>query len=368
MHLDLGEVVAQGRRRTRQRAARLAVAACAAAVAAVAVGSTLISAHGNDSTTPAGTSSTAPRQTSGVASGPASVDQGLSGRHTLTVGDAAYTMSAGDGLLTVDVIRGGDRQRHVAGLVSGSAAWRVVDGTNGRPVVVGIVPGVAGAIELRPVAGQTVPKHTVSLSPGRDFTAFVVTFAEPLDTATPAADIGWSAGGPVTSWILGTEPQMVGLAVTMAGEGKAPLAPYDLTRTGPPTTSGTSGTSSVVISVDMPDSRIGTTAVATLEGNLVVKDPAGLTAQLMGADPETSLARGVFELTDGRTFAWGVAPAESEGAVPHLDGGARAGVAVLGPMLGQWTAYAVQVEGSSAQVSGMKIPLGPRRGSLEVIK
>lgn len=367
MHVDLAEVVAEGRRRTRRRTSALAMVACAAAATVIAIGSALLSSPGSDSTTPAGTSGTTPARTSGqerTSSADRSGATLAAGRRTLTVGDAAYTLSVGD-VLTVDVVRDGHRQRHVAGLVGGSAAWRAVDGTDGRQVLVGIVPGRAGAIDLHPVAGRDVPKHTVTLSPGMDFTAFVVTFAQPLDTSMPVADIGWSESGPATSWILGTEPQTAGAAVTMAGEGAAPLPPYDLTRTGP---AAASAAGSVVISIDMPDARIGTTATATLQGDLVVKDPSGLTAQLQGADPETALARGVFQLTDGRTFAWGVAPRGAEGAVPHLEGGARAGTAVLGSMMDTWTAYAVQIEGTPAQVTGLKFSLDHGRGPLEVIE
>ena len=366
MHLDLDRVVARGRQRVRRRAAGLVAVACAAAVAVVAVGSTVLSAPGRGSTTPAGTNTTAPQapRTTTPATG-AGVDPGVSGRHTLTVGDAAYTMSAADGVLTIDVVRAGRRERSVAGLVGGGGAWRVIEGTGGRQVVAGIVPGVAGAIELRAVLGHSVPQNTVSLAPGRDFTAFVVTFTEPLDELTPAADIGWSASGPATSWVLGTEPQLGALAVTMAGEGAAPLAPYDFTRTGPPTTSPPD---SVVISVEMPDARIGGTAVATLQGDLAVKDPSGLVASLVGRDPESSVARGTFQLADGRTFVWGVAPSGTQDVIPHLDGTATAGTAVLAPMPQTWTAYAVQVDGDASQVSGVKVTLGGTRGGFEVIE
>lgn len=368
MHVDLAEVVAQGRRRTRRRTG-VAVAACAAAVAVIAVGSSLLSSPGNGSTAPAGTSRTPPggalRSPGVQTTAPPGTDPGVSGRHTLTVGDAAYTLTAGDGLLTIDVVRDGRSARSVAGLLGSGGAWRVIDGTDGRQVVTGIVPGVAGAIELLPVPGGKVAAHTVALSPGRDFTAFVVTFAAPLDALTPAADIGWSASGPATAWILGTDPETAMLSATLAGEGAAPLPPYDFTRTGPPSSGPPT---SVVISVDMPDSRIGSTAVATLQGDLVVKDPARLVATLTGRDPETSIARGRFQLTDGRTFAWGVAPVGATDAKPHLDGGAKAGKAVLAPMHSSWTAYAVQVEGSAEQVSGMDITLGGERGGFGVIE
>lgn len=372
MHLDLAVVLAEGRRRTRRRAAALTIGACAAAVAVIAVGSTVLSSTGRDALTPAVSNSTTPAVSNGTTPvvsdtsrpSPGSTTSSAVGHRTLTVGDAAYTVSVGRGLLSIDVVRGGHRQRDVAGLVGEGGAWRVVDGTDGHRVIVGVVPGRADAIELRPVAGEKVARHTVSLAKGRDFTEFVVTFAAPIDTLTPAADIGWGSSLPATSWLLGTEAQRAALAVTMAGEGAAPLAPYDLTRTGPPTGSGPS---SVVISIEMHDARIGGTAVATLQADLVVKDPAGLMARLTGTDPETSVARGTFQLTDGRTFAWGVAPTGATDVSPHLDGGATAGKAVLAPML-SWTAYAVQVDGDAAQVVGVDVPLGPGRGGISVIE
>ncbi|GAB3064994.1 hypothetical protein [Pedococcus soli] len=365
MHVDLTEVVALGRRRTRRRAAGLAVVGAAAAVAVLAVGASLLSAPGNDTTTPAATSSTGPRASARTSGSAAQTAPSLSGRRTLTVGDAAYTMSVGDEVLTIDVVRGGHRERSVAGLLGSGGTWRVIDGTGGRQVLTGIVPGVADAIELLPPTGEKVQEHTVALARGRDFTAFVVTFAQPLDSLTPAVDVGWGAKGTPTSWVLGTEPGTASLAVTMVGEGTAPLAPYDFTRTGPPA-SGSPG--SVVISVDVPDARIGRTAVATLQGDLTVKDPAGLVATLVGRDPESSVARGTFQLTDGRTFAWGVAPSRTRDVRPHLDGTATAGKAVLASMMDTWTAYAVQVDGDAAQVSGIDVTLGGTRGGFGVIE
>ncbi|KQU69533.1 hypothetical protein [Phycicoccus sp. Root101] len=367
MHVNLTEVIAQGRARTRRRSATVAVAACAAAVAAIALGSSVLSSPGNDTTTPAGPSgssvSTAP--TSGT-DGPHDVPApGLTGRRSLTVGDARYALAVADGELTIDVVRDGHRERSVTGILGSGGAWRVVEGTGGHLVVVGIVPGVTDAIELKPLAGQPVQKPIVALAPGRDFTAFVVTFAKPLIAATPAADIGWRGAGQEVSWILGTEPQMAAFGVTMDGEGATPLTPYDFTQTGP---TGAGTPTSVVISIDLPAARVGGTVVASLQGDLVVKDPSGMTATLAGADPESTLARGTFQLADGRTFVWGVAPAGTTAVVLHASAGATVGKPVLADLMGSWTAFAVEVEGTNPRITGIEVTLSGDRGSFSIME
>lgn len=365
MHVDLAGVVAEGSRRTRRRRAQVVAAAALVAAAVVVATVTLSPGPDRRATPPMGT--TTGHSTPGPSSWrPPGTDR--SGSATITAANASYAVVVRDGLLTVRTTRGDHTgSPQVAALLNSGAAWRVVDGTSGQPAVVGVVPGRASTVALRPVEGETLPEHTVSLAAAGDFTAFVATFAQPLGRPTPAADIGWGLAGSPLTWALGADMTPVALSVTMQGEGSAPLPPYDFTRTGPPKASASHD--SVVVWVGMSSNRIGSEITATLQGDLTVRDPEGQRTKFLGADPETSVGYSTFQLRDGRTLTWGVLPPGAFEVQLHLEGSARSGVPVYQRTLEQWTAFAVLVDGSPEQVTGLQAILaGNGRHRLSLLR
>jgi hypothetical protein len=377
MHVDLDAVLAEARRRQTRRTARwLAVGATAAAAAVVVA--VLAGQPPTDGRTapPAGNSSggsgttVGPVQTHtpGVTWQPESAD--LSGSATLTAPGGSYSVSVERGVLSVAVTRDGHHADPLkAALLGGGGAWRVVDGTAGARVLVGVAPAGASQVTYLPVAGQAVQPHQVSTAPAGDFTAYLLTFTDPPSAATIAADVGWRfPADPTTHWSLaieGQQPDGVGFGVSMAGEAATPLTSDGFTRTGPP---AGSTPASVVLSILMGSPRLGSDVQAQLQADVVVTDPAALVATLDGADPETALAYRTFQVKGGPSILWGVLPPGATAVTPHLEGGARAGVPVMQRMVNGNTAFAVMVQGTPDQVTGLEATLGGGRGRLGVLQ
>lgn len=379
MHVDLDAVLAEGRRRQNRRTARWLAAGAAAAAAAAVVAVVVAQSPTDGRTAPPAGSST--RGGSGVTTGPVQTHDprvtwqpnqpDLSGSATLTAPGGSYAVTVADGVLSVVVTRdGAEAEPAKAALHVAGAAWRVVDGTAGSRVVVGVAPAGATQITYLPVAGEAVRPHQVSTAPAGDFTAYLLTFTDPPPTATVAADVGWRFPGDTTTrWTLvieGQQPDSVGLGVSMAGEAATPLTPDGFTRTGPPT--GATAAESVVVQILRDSARVGTPVLAQLQADVVVTDPGGLVATLSGADPETAIGYGTFQVKGGPTILWGVLPLGATSVTPHLEGGARAGVPVMQVMSSGGTAFAVMVQGTPDQVTGLDATLGGGRGSIGVLQ
>jgi hypothetical protein len=372
MHVDLAAVVAEGRRRHTRRTVRVAALA-SAAVAAAAVVAVVLHPFGADH--PA-----LPADTSTVTSGPVETHQpgvtwepsepGLSGSAVLTGPGGSYAVSVARGVLAVAVTRGGATSAPVKAAVQNGGAWRVVDGTAGFPVVVGVAPAGASEITYLPVDGAAVLPHQVSTVPAGDFTAYVLTFDDPPSAVTLAADVGWRFPGLTRDdWTLavdGQQPESIGFGVSMEGESATPLTPDGFTVTGPAPT-GATGTESVVLSIVMSTPRLGTTVQAQLQADTVVTDADALVATFTGRDPDTALAYRTFQVRGGPSVVWGVLPPGSTSVTPHLEGGARAGVPVLQRMGNGLTAFAVMVQGNPSDVTGLEATLGGGRGTLSVL-
>jgi hypothetical protein len=293
----------------------------------------------------------------------------LSGSATLTAPGGSYAVSVADGVLSVVVTRDGRKADPLkAALLDGGGTWRVVEGTTGARVLVGVAPAGATQITYIPVTGESVQPHEVSTAPAGDFTAYLLTFTDPPSAATIAADVGWRfAGDPTDHWTLVVEGQQadsVGFGVSMAGEAATPLTPDGFTRTGPPT--GATAADSVVLRILRDSARPGPPVMAQLQADVVVTDPDALVATVTGADPETATAYGAFQVKGGPTILWGVLPPSATGVTPHLEGDARAGVPVLQVMSNGGTAFAIMVQGTADQVTGLDATLGGGRGRIGV--
>ncbi|MEO6413074.1 MAG: hypothetical protein ABIO48_10865 [Pedococcus sp.] len=372
MHVDLDAVVAEGRRRSRRHTARWVVAGSAVAAAAVvAVVVVLSPTPEGTSTPPAGTTSTTVPSTGGspTESLPARA-VGLSGSTTLTAADGSYAVSVADGVMSVTVKDGGATGSPVkAVLMAGGGTWRMVDGTGGHRVIVGVAPAGAERITYLPTSGAKVLPHDVKTAAAGDFTAYLMTFREPPSTEMVATDVSWTYPGGATSWSLaveGWQPDQVGFGIGMDGEAATPLAPDGLTVTGPSATTG--APTEVVFSIVIPSPRLGTPVQAQLQGDVAVVDPARLMTEVRGADPETALAYSTFQVRGGPSVLWGLLPPGATAVTPHLEGGARAGVPVLQSTSSGWTAFAVMVDGTAEQVTGLDATLGNGRGGIGVIQ
>ena len=184
-----------------------------------------------------------------------------------------------------------------------------------------------------------------------------------------ATDVSWTYPGGEPSWSLLTEgwqPDQVGFGIGMDGQAATPLTPGGFTVTGPSGTTGT--TREVVFSIVIPNPRLGTPVQAQLQGDVAVVDPARLMTEVRGADPETAVAYSTFQVRGGPSVLWGLLPPGATSITPHLEGDARAGVPVLQPTSTGWTAFAVMVEGTADQVTGLEATLGDGRGRVGVIE
>jgi hypothetical protein len=107
---------------------------------------------------------------------------------------------------------------------------------------------------------------------------------------------------------------------------------------------------------------------AQFQGDVAVVNPARLMTEVRGADPETALAYSTFQVRGGPSVLWGLLPPGATSVTPHREGDARAGVPVLQQTSSGWTAFAVMVEGTPAQVTGLDATLGTGRGGIGVIQ
>lgn len=370
MHVDLDAVVAEGRRRARRNRARWVVAV-SAVVAAVAAAVVVSPAPEGTSTPPAGTASTTVPSTGGspTESLP-TVGAGLSGSATLTAVNGSYAVSVAGGVMSVTVHGAGATESTVKAVVmAGGGTWRMVDGIGGHRALVGVAPAGAEQITYLPASGGKVLPHDVKTAAAGDFTAYVITFRDAPKTEMVATDVGWTFPGGQPAWSLaveGWQPDQVGFGIGMGGEATTPLAPDGFTVTGP---SGTTGTSrDVVFSIVIPGPRLGTPVQAQLQGDVAVVDPARLMTQVRGADPDTALAYSTFQVRGGPSVLWGLLPPGATAVTPHLEGDARAGVPVLQSTSSGWTAFAVMVDGTADQVTGLDATLANGRGGIGVIQ
>jgi hypothetical protein len=377
MHVDLDAVLAEARRRQNRRTARWLAAGAAAAAAAVVVAVVVAQSPTDGRTAPPAGSSTRGRVTTGpvethdpqVSWQPNQPD--LSGSATLTAPGGSYAVSVADGVLSVVVTREGRKSEPVKAAVQvPGAAWRVVEGPTGARALVGVAPAGATHFTYLPAPDQAVQPHQVSTAPAGDFTAYLFTFTDPPSAATIAADVGWRfPGDPTDHWTMvvdGQQADSAGFGVSMAGEAATPLTPDGFTRTGPPT--GATAADSVVLRILRDSARPGTPVLAQLQADVVVTDPDALVATMTGADPETATAYGAFQVKGGPTVLWGVLPPGATSVTPHLEGDARAGVPVLQVMSSGGTAFAVMVQGTPDQVSGLDATLGGGRGTIGVLQ
>lgn len=372
MHVSLHEVVAEGRRRSRRKTARWVVAGSAVAAASVVAAVVLLSpTPEGTSTPPAGTPSTTVRSTGGPSTqSPPPVGAGLSGSATLSAANGSYAVSVADGVMSVTIRGDGATEIPVkASLMAGGGTWRKVDGVGGHRVIVGVAPAGAEQIAYLPTSGAKVLPHDVKTAAAGDFTAYLITFREAPKTDMVATDVSWTYPGGEPSWSLLTEgwqPDQVGFGIGMDGQAATPLTPDGFTVTGPSGTTGT--TREVVFSIVIPNPRLGTPVQAQLQGDVAVVDPARLMTEVRGADPETAVAYSTFQVRGGPSVLWGLLPPGATSVTPHLEGDARAGVPVLQPTSTGWTAFAVMVEGTADQVTGLEATLGDGRGRVGVIE
>jgi hypothetical protein len=298
------------------------------------------------------------------------VGAGLSGSATLTAANGSYAVSVTDGVMSVTVDDAGATETPVKAMLrAGGGTWRMVDGIGGRRVIVGVAPAGADRITYLPTSGAKVLPHDVQTAAAGDFTAYLITFREAPSTDMVATDVGWTYPGGATSWSLaveGWQPDEVGFGIGMDGETATPLAPDGFTVTGPSATTGTTG--EVVFSIVIPNPRLGTPVQAQFQGDVAVVNPARLMTEVRGADPETALAYSTFQVRGGPSVLWGLLPPGATSVTPHLEGDARAGVPVLQQTSSGWTAFAVMVEGTPAQVTGLDATLGTGRGGIGVIQ
>lgn len=367
MHVSLSDVMTEGRRRHTRRTARWLAAGAAAAVAAALVVAVAVQLSGPARTAPpAGTPS-------GVSAGsyvwqPA--QPGLSGAATIVAAGGSYALRVDGGVMTVKVTRDGASAAPLsAALLSTGAAWRAVDGTSGQRVLVGVVPGKADDVVYQPGLAASMAEHTVVTRAAGDFTAYVIAFAVPQSVTTIARDVGWlttNAGMP--TWALGDGGGSAGLALDLDGEVPSLLPPYDVTVTGPPSTT-TPPRKAVELSISVGEVRIGAPLTASVDGGAVVVGSGGLQTQLVGADPESAFGYDTIALADGRSLVWGVLPQGIKSVRPTVDGGVRVGVPVLANLVVlPYTAFAVLVEGTPEHVVGLKAEFAGRPGGISVTR
>jgi hypothetical protein len=372
MHVSLTDVLAEGRRRRTRRAARWVVAGSAAAAAAIVTTVILLSpTPDGTSTPPAGTLSTTVRSTGSPSTeSPPPVGGGMSGSATLTAANGSYDVSVADGVMSVTVRRGSTAETPVkAALMAGGGTWRMIDGVEGHRVIVGVAPAGAEQIAYLPTSGAKVLPHDVKTAAAGDFTAYLITFREAPKADMVATDVSWTYPGGEPSWSLlveGWQPDQVGFGIGMDGQAATPVAPDGFTVTGPGGTTGTSR--NVVFSIVIPSPRLGTPVQAQLQGDVAVVDPARLMSEVRGADPETALAYSTFQVRGGPSVLWGLLPPGATSVTPHLEGDARAGVPVLQATSTGWTAFAVMIDGTADQVTGLDATLGDGRGGVGVIQ
>lgn len=376
MTVDLAAVTARGRTRVRRR--RLGAAVALASAAAVVVATVALSDSGRPVTAPAATAPSALRSPSSAPSGepgsgparwfPQHAD--LAGRATIHTASGSYAVSVANGVMTVRVTdRGVAAPPASAALLDSGAVWRQVTGTAGQPVLVGVAPRGAEQIVYRPAAGGDMAPHTVATAPAGDFTAYVVAVAQPPAGDAVATDVGWltrNAGMP--TWSVGESGSAgAGLAIDMAGEVPSLLPPYDVTVTGPPST--TAARSAVSFTISFQTVLGGT---ARLEPQGGVAKPVGRTGQelrLQGADPESAYGWARVPLSDGRTLVWGLLPQATSTLTLRVTGGATAGTPVLVGRSGlPYTPFAVLVEGRPDQVVGFDARFGGRPGGISVLQ
>ena len=367
MHVSIANVLAQGRRRQHRRTARwLAAGAAAAAAAALVVVVALQLAGPARTAPPAGTPS-------GISSGsyvwqPAQPE--LSGAATIVASGVSYALRVDGGVMTVKVARDGAGAATLsAALLSTGAAWREVDGTSGQRVLVGVVPGEAEDVVYEPSVAASMAEHTVVTRAAGDFTAYVISFPVPQNVTTIARDVGWlttSAGMP--TWALSDGGGSAGLALDMDGEAPSLLPPYDVTVTGPPSTT-TPPRKAVELTISLGEVRLGAPLTASVDAGAVVAGSGGLQTQLVGADPETAFGYATISLADGRSLVWGVLPQGIKSVRPTVEGGVRVGIPALANLVVlPYTVFAVLVEGSPEQVVGLHAEFAGRPGGISVTR
>lgn len=365
MHVSLADVLAEGRRRQRRRTARWLAAGAAAAVAAALVVAVALQLSGEARTAPpAGTPS-------GITSGSyvwQPTNPELSGATTIVASGGSYALRVDGGVMTVKVTRDGASAPPLsAALLRTGAAWREVDGTSGQRVLVGVVRGKADDIVYQPSLAASMAEHTVVTRDAGDFTAYVISFAAPQAVTTIARDVGWlttNAGMP--SWALGDGGGGAGLALDLDGEAPSLLPPYDVTVTGPPSTT-TPPRKAVELTISLGEVRLGAPLTVSVDRGAVVVGSGGLQTELAGADPETAFGYDTIALADGRSLVWGVLPQGIKSVRPTVDGGVRVGVPALANLVVlPYTVFAVLVEGTPDHVVGLQAEFAGRPGGISV--
>ena len=376
MTVDLAAVNALGRTRVRRR--RLGAAMGLAGAAAVVAAAVALSGQGRPVTAPAATAPSTLRSSSGTPSGSGGAVTGwqpqrpdLAGRATIRTTSGSYAVSVAAGVMTVRVTEHGvpGTPAEAAVLRSG-AVWRQVIGTAGQPVLVGVAPRGAEKIVYRPADGGNMAPHSVATAAAGDFTAYVVSFTQPPAGEAVATDVGWlthDAGLP--TWSVGEGGSAgAGFALDMAGEVPSLLPPYDVTVTGPPSTT-TAARAAVSFTISFQAMLGGTAQLEPHGGAATPVGQTGRELRLQGPDPESAYGWARVPLSDGRTLVWGVLPEGASAPTVRVTGGARVGRPVAAGQSGlPFTPFAVLVEGRPDQVVGFDARFQGRAGGIGVLQ
>jgi hypothetical protein len=170
------------------------------------------------------------------------------------------------------------------------------------------------------------------------------------------------------TWALGDGGGGAGLALDLDGEVPSLLPPYDVTVTGPPSTT-TPPRKAVDLTISLGEVRLGTPVTASVDRGAVVVGSGGLQTQLDGADPESAFGYDTIALADGRSLVWGALPQGIKSVRPTVEGGVRVGTPVLANLgILPYTVFAVLVEGPPAQVVGLQVELAGRPGGISVTR